>query len=64
MSFNPAMECLSRDEAHHLQSERLRQLVAYLYERSPVYRAKMEKAGLQPADIRVVGDLERLPFST
>ncbi len=64
MIFNQAMECMSRDEARHLQSERLRKLVAYLHEHSPVYRAKLDKAGLQPAAIRGVEDLERLPFTT
>ena len=62
MIFNKPMECMPREQAQTLQSERLRHLVRYSYERSPVYRAKMDRLGLKPADIRGVADLESLPF--
>ena len=63
MIFNESMECMPREQMQTLQSERLRNLVRYVYERSPVYRAKMDKIGLKPADIRGIGDLESLPFT-
>ena len=60
--YNPAMECMSRDELHHLQSERLAATVKREYENVPVYRARMDAAGVKPEDIRSVEDLKYLPF--
>ena len=39
--YNPAMECISRDELHALQGERLVRTVKLEYENVPVYRARM-----------------------
>ena len=64
MIWNEAMECMEPEAMRRLQSERLRNIVAYLHRQSPVYRAKMDKIGLQPGDIRGVEDIERLPFTT
>ena len=38
--FNKAIETMSRAELETLQSERLKNLVAYVYERVPFYREK------------------------
>jgi phenylacetate-CoA ligase len=40
---------------------RVREIVAYGYERSPALRRRMESAGLQPADIQTTADLTKLP---
>ena len=40
-----------------LQSQRLRQVVARCYEHVPLYRQRMQKHGLTPAEIRGVDDL-------
>ena len=60
--YNPAMECISRDELHKLQSERLAATVKREYENVPVYRERMDAAGVKPEDIRTVEDLKYLPF--
>ena len=60
--YNPAMECISRDELHELQSERLRKTVRLEYDNVPVYRARMDEAGVKPEDIRTVEDIKYLPF--
>ena len=61
--YNREFECLSRSEMENLQSERLQKTVRRVYENCAPYRAKMEAAGLKPADIRSVADLYKLPFT-
>lgn len=46
-----------------MQSERLAKLVAYVYERVPFYKQKLDEVGIRPGDIRSVADLSRLPFT-
>lgn len=62
--FYSQEETLSREELRNLQSERLRKLVAYVYERMPFYRRKMDEVGVKPSDIRDISDIKRLPFTT
>lgn len=44
--------------------ESIKELTALVYERSPFYRAKMDGAGILPADIKSAADISRLPFTT
>ncbi|MER3444751.1 MAG: phenylacetate--CoA ligase, partial [Meiothermus sp.] len=46
--FQPELETLPRPKLKALQDERLREQVAYVYERVPFYRAVLEGAGLKP----------------
>ncbi len=64
MIWNPQMETLPRAELEQLQVQRLRDLVERLYARSPFYRARLEAARVGPGEIRTLGDLQRLPFTT
>jgi phenylacetate-CoA ligase len=57
-------ERMSRDELEALQLARLRHTVSYAYERVPLYRAKFEAVGVHPDDIRDLGDIAKLPFTT
>lgn len=57
-------EKLSRSEIEYLQSERLRHLVNYVFERVPFYRRKFEEAGIKPSDIKSTKDIVKLPFTT
>jgi len=52
------------DERRRLQSERLRQTVRLAYERVPLYRGRLARAGLVPDDVCALDDLARLPFVT
>ena len=60
--YNPAMECISRDELTALQGQRLAATVKREYENVPMYRARMDAAGVKPEDIRSLEDLKYLPF--
>jgi phenylacetate-CoA ligase len=63
--FHPASspDYVPREQLRGLESHRLRQAVARAYEHVPLYRQRMHKHGLTPADIRGVDDLGRLPFT-
>ena len=60
--YNPAMECMDREQLRELQGERLKKTVKLEYDNVPVYRARMDAAGVKPEDIRSIDDLKYLPF--
>lgn len=57
-------ECMTRDQLHELQSQRLRSLVKRVYTNVPYYRDKMHEKGILPEDIKTAEDIEKLPFTT
>lgn len=61
--YNPAMECMNRDERAALQLERLQATVKREYENVPLYRERMQAKGIVPEDIRSLDDLRYLPFT-
>lgn len=63
MIYQPERECMSRDEMHALQSERLRETVQWTYERVAMYRKRMDEAGIAPQDIKGIEDIHLLPFT-
>ena len=63
MIWNEKMECIGRDEVRKLQSERLRNVVAYVQAHSRFYRERLEHQGVKPEDIRTIDDIRRLPFT-
>ncbi len=56
-------ETLPREELERIQLEKLKESVAYIYERVPAYREKMDAAGVKPEDIQTLKDLQKLPFT-
>ena len=61
---DPKIECMSRDEMHDLQSERLVRQVKNVYENVAFYRKKMDDMGVEPGDIKGIEDIGKLPFTT
>lgn len=61
--WNPTYECMSREEMTRVQNERLINTVKRIYHNVPFYRDKMQKAGIEPGDIKSIGDLKNLPFT-
>ncbi|MCX8070451.1 MAG: hypothetical protein N2738_08110, partial [Thermodesulfovibrionales bacterium] len=51
------------EELIKLQSEGLKWTVNHAYKNSPFYRAKMDKAGIKPSDIKSLQDIILLPFT-
>ena len=62
--YQPEIECASREQIREWQSERLVRQVKNVWDNVPMYRQRMEEAGLTPDDIRSVDDLKKLPFIT
>jgi len=64
--FHPASspDYVPREPLRTLQSQRLRQVVAQAYEHVPLFRQRMQKHGLTPADVRGVDDIHTLPFTS
>ncbi len=63
MIYQPEKECMSRDELHALQSERLVETVKWTYDNVPMYKQRMDEAGIKPEDIKSVDDITKLPFT-
>jgi len=55
-----AMSPQAREKYHH---EKLSQTVAHAYRRAPAVKEMLDRAGISPAQIRTVKDLEKLPIT-
>ncbi len=55
---------MSRDEIFDIQSKRLVELVARVYQNVPFYNTKMKEIGVLPGDIKTANDVKLLPFTT
>ncbi|MBE5758485.1 MAG: phenylacetate--CoA ligase [Clostridiales bacterium] len=62
--YQPEIETASREQIKAWQDERLVKQVKHVWDNVPYYRAKMEKAGVTPEDIKGRDDLHKLPFVT
>ena len=63
MIYNEKIECANKENLKNLQSERLVKLVKYVYDNSPAYKQKLDKAGIIPTDIKSIDDITKLPFT-
>jgi phenylacetate-CoA ligase len=61
--WDPVHECLERSDLERLQLERLRATLQRVYLRVPCYQEKFRQAGIDPDNIRSLGDIARLPFT-
>lgn len=59
----PEIETQPRQQMIALQTERLRNLVTYLYERVPFYRQAFDGRKIKPAHVRSLSFLRELPFT-
>ncbi len=62
--WNPVLETLDPEALRALQLRKFRRVLAWVYERSPMYRRKYEAAGLRPEDVRTWEDVARVPLVT
>ncbi|GAA3702792.1 phenylacetate--CoA ligase [Zhihengliuella alba] len=56
-------ETMSRDQIEAIQLERLKETVAYAYNRVPLYKEKYDDAGVHPGDLKELADLAKFPFT-
>ncbi len=57
------IETASRDEIAALQLQRLRSTLQRAYENVPHYRQSFDAKGVNPGDLKELGDLARFPFT-
>jgi phenylacetate-CoA ligase len=57
------VEACSRSEMQSIQLGRLQKTVSDVYDNNPVYKRRLEEAGVKPSDIRSLDDIRRLPFT-
>ena len=62
--YSPRIETMSAKETRQIQEAKLLKQIRYVYDRSPFYREKFDRAGVEPRDIRGLADLPRIPFTT
>ena len=53
---------LKADDIKELQLQKLKRLIRHAYNQVPLYREKLKGAGISPAEIRSIEDLEKLPL--
>lgn len=63
MMYNVEFETLPREALEAIQLRRLQAVVERVYATVPFYRQKLQEAGVEPADIKTLDDLRRLPFT-
>lgn len=64
MIWSPKYETMPRPELEKLQLERLKALVARVYEKVPFYRQAFQQKGITPDSIKSLADLPKLPFTS
>ncbi|MDP4161299.1 MAG: AMP-binding protein [Bacillota bacterium] len=57
-------ELMSPSRMAKFQEEAVKEVISRAYENSPFYHKKMVEAGVAPQDIKSLGDLEKVPFTT
>jgi phenylacetate-CoA ligase len=62
--FDRTAECMPRAELAALQLARLKDTLARAYARVPHVRAKFDKAGAHPDQLKSLADIVRFPFTT
>jgi phenylacetate-CoA ligase len=60
--FQPEFEAMPRDRLEGLQLERLNTLLARVHDRVPLYRSKLDQAGVRPV-LGSLEDLADIPFT-
>jgi phenylacetate-CoA ligase len=61
--YQPELEAMPREELAKLQLVRLQSVLQRVYEHVPLYRRKFDDAGFNPASVRSLDDLQRVPFT-
>jgi phenylacetate-CoA ligase len=63
MIWNEEMECMEQEDLKNIQSERLKEMIKYIYNKCPLLKAKLDASGIKPSDIKSIDDIKKLPFT-
>jgi phenylacetate-CoA ligase len=58
------IECMDLKALKDVQSERLKRLVEYVYNKSPLYKKRLDELKITPQSIKTIDDIKKLPFTT
>jgi len=61
--FDPEIEMLSKEKLQELQLERLKKMVKYAYNNVPMYRKRMDDAGVNPTKVANLDDFAKISFT-
>lgn len=61
--FDQAHETMTREQIEALQVERLRETITRCLQ-NPIYKKRLDEAGITPESIQSVSDVRKLPFTT
>ena len=62
--WNPKNETMPREELDRLKLGKLKRHCEWALAKSPFHRRKFEKAGFEPAQLKTLDDLRRIPIMT
>ena len=62
-TYNLSRDAMSTKERKKYTNRRLREIVEYAYQNASAVKEKMDRAGVKPAQIRTVKDLEKIPIT-
>jgi phenylacetate-CoA ligase len=63
MFWDKEFECMPVEELQRFQLDKLQETVAWVYERVPFYKKKLDQMGLTPDDIQCLEDIAKLPVT-
>ncbi|RPH47942.1 MAG: phenylacetate--CoA ligase [Desulfobacteraceae bacterium] len=63
MPWNDKFECMPVEEINKFQLQKLKETVAWVCERVPFYKQKLETLGVTAASIKTLADVAKLPFT-
>ncbi|MCG6894030.1 MAG: phenylacetate--CoA ligase [Desulfobacteraceae bacterium] len=63
MPWDEKFECMPVEELRKFQLEKLKETVAWAYEKVPFYRKKLDEKGIQAGDIQKLEDVSKLPVT-
>jgi phenylacetate-CoA ligase len=64
LMFQKDLETMPRRELEALQLERLKWTVGFCRDNIPFYRERLDKAGVTPERLKVLSDIQYIPFTT
>jgi phenylacetate-CoA ligase len=64
MIYNIEYETMPREALAAIQLQRMRSTLERVYAMVPFYRKQFDQAGIKPADVKTLDDLQRIPFTT
>ncbi|MBA4392778.1 MAG: phenylacetate--CoA ligase [Desulfobacca sp.] len=63
MYWDEKFETMSFEEMESFQLKQLQETVAWVYEKIPFYKRRLDELGVKPSDIKELKDLAKLPFT-